>query len=159
MTKLREERMLDAAVKTMMAAKLYKIFTTWLILTMHGSDGNSKDGYDEISPPGRTQRRRSSSGDSPSKGGASAGVGGRRHDRTTSSLDMSVDSGAFESPQGVGALSPVQRQRDSASPIRRGLGTLSPVQLLRRHEFDLRSNGLASRTPSPDGTFQLDSGS
>ena len=145
--------MLDAAVKTMIAAKLYKIFTSWLVLTMDGTGGSSKGGYVDISSPGRTQQRRSSSGDSPSKGAASSGadVGGKRHGRTTSvaSLDTSVDSGAFGSPQSVGVLSPVQRQRDSVSPIRRGPGTLSPVQLLRRHEFELRSNAVASRTPSP----------
>jgi hypothetical protein len=144
--------MLVAAVKRLMAMKLHKAFRTWLILTISASDESSEGETDGI--PSRAQQRGSLSPGSQdaSEGravfGAASG-GSHAHGRTTSpgSLDTSADSEAFESPQGVGAFTPVRTGRDSVSPAKTGRGSLSPVQLLRRHEFELRSNP-AARSPS-----------
>ena len=152
--KLKEERMVVAAAKTIMALKLHKVFRSWLILTMNVSDGSSEDEHDGVSF--RTQQRRS-----PSPGSQHASEarsvfgtdsGSRQHSRMTSPslLDTSADSEAFASPQSVEALTPVRRTRDSVSPVKTGRGSLSPVQLLRRAEFELRSDQVrSSRTPSP----------
>lgn len=121
---------------------------------------SNKDMLDMTSPPPRLQQRglplaekgsvRIRVGPATATASTAADVGGRRHGRTSSptSLDTSVDSANFASPQSVGALSPVERER-RASPLTRERGSLSPVQLLRRYELDVRSSAAARRTPSP----------
>lgn len=154
--------MVHAAKQTLLHAKLYKIFTSWLRLTMEVGDESNERVLDTMSSPPRWHQRgsplteqRSSGirvGSATAKATANtpADIDGRRHGRTSSatSLDTSVDSATFGSPQSMGALSPVERER-GASPLSRERGSLSPVQLLRRYELDMRSTAAARRTPSP----------
>ena len=134
---LKEEQLLVAAVNGLTRIKLHKAFRSWLVLTISTSDGSSEGEADDMFF--RTQQQGTPSQRSPdaSEEGTLSGAGthSRQIGRTTSpgSLDTSADSGAFASPQGVGALTPVRREFDSVSPPKTGRGSLSPVQLLRRH--------------------------
>ena len=154
--KLKEKRMMDAALKQMIATKLYNVFTRWLALTMHADDRSDADIYDdETSSPVWQQRWQGS----PERRAASdvasttSSISGIWHRPVTTGspaqLDTSTDSEAFGSPQSLGALSPVGRKRGTASPRQRDSGSLSPVQLLRRRQSEVRSHVGTARTPSP----------
>ena len=109
--RLKQERMFEAAVKTMAMSKLYKVFFGWLMAVMEASAASPRPAGDQSSDEdaagartawAASPRSTGSEGEEQRPGGGGGPERTVSHRSGAGSLDLSIGSGGFASPQTVG---------------------------------------------------------